>query len=81
MNMILIISMSRNSFYISKSDNIGMMKINTLPNSKSNHLLITFSDTKGYVSVGVGSGVPFDHSLEIFVIIIISMGHIMSCGL
>ena len=36
---------------------------------------------KGYVPVRVGSGVPFDHSLEIFVIIIISMGHIMSCGL
>ena len=81
MIMILTISMSRNTLRISKSDNIGIMKINTLLNSKSNHSLIAFSDTKGYVPVGVGSGVPFDHSLEIFVIIIISMGHIMSCFL
>ena len=78
-NMILIISMSRNSFHVSKSKNIGMMTINALPKTKKNHLFISFSDTKGYVFVWIGSGVPFDHSLEIFMIIIISMSHIVSC--
>ena len=65
---------------ISKSDHLWIIKMNTLLNSKSNHLWITLLDSKSYVHVWVSSGVPFDHSLEIFVIINPPFSHITGYG-
>ena len=67
------------SSWIDRLTNITII-MNTLLNSKSNHLWVTLFDSKSNVYIWVSSGISLDHSLEIFMIVNPPSSHIMGCG-